>query len=525
MIFDDELQQRIDATIAPSADAAQPDDHAIAPMPIKGATPFHHQVKAYNGAISHFYANPTSDYADGGRGYALLHEQGCGKSLTSIAITGRLSMDHRIRRVLIHAPVSVVPVWGKEFAEYAAFSHTVLTPEGTGEEKAKQIRSFTNSAAAGLKVLVVNYESAWRSPVCDALREFDADLIIDDESQRIKNPTAKQSKMQHELGARAQYRLILSGTPVMNSPIDLWSQYRFLDPTIFDASFFAFRSRYAIMGTLPTKGSRAPQYIVAYRNLDELTAKAHSIASRVTKAQALDLPETVDCVRYCQLEPEAQRIYRQLQRESAAELADAKVITAQQIITKLLRLSQITGGFVGADGIDGSRATEAVSTAKLKCLEDVLEDLLAAGKKAVIFARFRAEIEAIHDLCIRLAGADAVRMIWGDTPMVVRGEFVRVFQTDPTVRIFIAQIATAGLGITLTAADTAIYYSCDYSYGNHEQSRARIHRIGQRNACTYIYLVAQGTIDEDVLQALKAKRNLADLCVDNWQTLLKNNAA
>jgi Superfamily II DNA/RNA helicases, SNF2 family len=107
--------------------------------------------------------------------------------------------------------------------------------------------------------------------------------------------------------------------------------------------------------------------------------------------------------------------------------------------------------------------------------------------------------------------------ITGEVKQELRGEEVRRFQEDPDCRVFLAQIQTAGLGITLHAADTAIFYSMDYSFANYDQARARIHRIGQRNACTYIHLVAQGTVDEKVLAALQAKKSVADEVVDNWQ--------
>ena len=362
--------------------------------------------------------------------------------------------------------------------------------------------------------MIINYETAWRSEVLAALGKYLPDMIICDESQRLKSPSSKQSKAMQALGSRSSYNLILSGTPVMNSPLDFWAQYRFLGPSIFDPSYFAFKSRHAFMGGFENR------VVIGYRDLDVLVKKAHSVASRVTKAQALDLPETTDKVVPFRLEPKAWRLYTKLNTEMIAELGGLGKVTAPHIITKMLRLSQLTGGFITSD--EGESI--AVSTAKLMALKDELEDILDSGRKVVIFARFRAEITAIHALAVQEAGADAVRMIWGDTRMADRGQHVKDFQENPAVKVFIAQIATAGLGITLTAASTAIFYSCDYSYANHEQAKARIHRIGQRNACTYIYLVAEGTVDESVLSTLKSKKSMADLVVDNWRTLLKERS-
>src|SRR5690606_25241730 len=300
------------------------------------------------------------------------------------------------------------------------------------------------------------------------------DMIICDESQRIKTPGAKQSKALHRLGKLAKYRLILTGTPVTQSPLDFFSQYKFLEPSIFGDSYYAFKARYAIEQPIGNTGGKK---VIGYRNVAELVKKAHSVAIRVTKAEALDLPEQIDQVLYATLEPPAMKLYNQMTRESFAELSEEKVITATNVLAKLLRLSQMVGGFVGEGG-----EVQQVSKAKMSLLEEVLDDLLTAGKNVVIFARLLPEIRAIlADLERR-----PIDYAWitGEVSQSERGQAVERFQTDDNCRVFVAQLQTAGLGITLTAADTAIFYSLDYSYANYEQCRARIHRIGQRNTCT-----------------------------------------
>src|SRR5690606_30296187 len=164
------------------------------------------------------------------------------------------------------------------------------------------------------------------------------DMIICDESQRIKTPGAKQSKALHRLGKLAKYRLILTGTPVTQSPLDFFSQYKFLEPSIFGDSFFAFKARYAIEQPIGNTGGKK---VIGYRNMAELVQKAHSIAFRVTKDEALDLPEQVDQVLYATLEKKAQALYNQMLRESVVELNEEKVITAANVLARLLRLSQL----------------------------------------------------------------------------------------------------------------------------------------------------------------------------------------
>ena len=203
------------------------------------------------------------------------------------------------------------------------------------------------------------------------------------------------------------------------------------------------------------------------------------------------------------------KLYQSLVKESYAELSDGEV-TITNVLTKLLRLSQLTGGFIGSDE---SSATEQVSKAKLDVLEDIIDSALEENRKLVIIARFVPELDAI---CAMLEKKRInYSLIKGGVKD--RDEQVARFQNDPDVPIFVGQVATAGLGITLTAASTMVFYSLDYSMSNFEQCKARIHRAGQRMPCTYIYLTAQGTVDEKVLKALKNKANLAKTLVDDYR--------
>jgi len=467
------------------------DAEPIEPMPLK-TVPFRHQVAAYNLAV----IKPSS---------ALLMEQGCGKSLTAVAAAGRRYQRGEIQRILVVAPASVVPVWPKEFATHANFPHEVKALEGSTQQRAQTLRRWPADSSR-LQVAVINYEATWRME--DALIAWQPDMIICDESQRIKTPGARQSKAMARLGTVARYRMILTGTPVSQGPLDFYSQYRFLDRNIFGKSFWAFKNRYALMGGYEDR------QVIGYQNLPELAQKVHSIAFRCRKADCLDLPEQINQTLYCDLEKDARRVYDQLLKESVAELSGEQVIAAPNVLARLLRLSQVTGGFLRVED-----TTTQISKAKMVLLQETLEDLLEAGKKVVIFARFIPEINAI----IKQLEKENIRYsaITGATPMEDRGEVVQTFQTDPEVKVFVAQIQTAGLGITLHAADTAIFYSLDYSYANYDQCRARIHRIGQKNNCTYIHLVARKTVDEKVLAALAEKKSLADQVVDRWRDLLK----
>ena len=477
------------------------------PMPIKNATPFQHQIMGYNLAI----AQPS---------HAMLYEQGCGKTLTAIATIGRRFLDGEITRVLIVAPASVVPVWENEFAKFADFPHEVATLAGMPVKKRKAaledmpeplgvVTDGDMEIVTPLQVAVINYEATWRME--EELRDWGPDLILCDESQRIKTPGTRQSKGLHNLGRRPKFKLILSGTPVTQGPLDFFSQYKFLDPQILGNSYYACRNRYAVMG-----GYQGYQ-IVGYRRMDEFMNKVHSISFRVTKAEALDLPDMIEQELYCELEPKARTAYRELLKESVTELEGETQITAVNVLAKLLRLSQMTGGFIGTEEGEIVQA----SNAKMKLLTETMEDILGQGKKLVIFARFIPEIHAIRKKLEEMK----VDYSWiaGEIKMEDRGEMVQRFQEDPECRVFLAQIQTAGLGITLHAADTAIFYSLDYSFANLDQAMARLHRIGQKNKVTNIFLIARDTVDEKVRAALAQKQDVAKAVVDgeNWREVFK----
>ena len=431
---------------------------------------------------------------------AVLAEMGTGKTLISIGIAGALFLKNEIKKLLIVAPLSIVSVWDEEFGKFADFDYQLAVLEGSTKKKLDALNHMNGS---GLQVVVINYESAWRLE--SELMEWKPDMIICDESTRIKNPQAKQSKALHRLGKQSKHNLILTGTPITNNPLDFFSQYKFLDESIFGASYYAFRARYAVLG------GYGNHQIVGYKNLPELTSKAHSIAYRITKADALDLPEQVDVVRSVGLEPKAEMIYKNIERDSYAELMSGEVKTTN-VLTKLLRLSQATGGYL-KDDITG--VVEKISNAKLDALKEIIDDCVDAGKKVVVFARFVPEIDAIASM-LKKSGIKYA-LIKGDVKD--RHEEVRKFQEDEQVKVFIGQIQTTGMGLTLTKADTAVFYSLDFNFSNYEQARARIHRIGQVNKCTYIHLVVPKTIDEKVMSALKNKKSIADLVVDNWQSL------
>ena len=283
----------------------------------------------------------------------------------------------------------------------------------------------------------------------------------------------------------------------------MFSQYRFLDKRIFGTSFVIFRNRYFEMTGY---GNHTPVFKKSM--MDEFLKRLHSVAFRVTKAECLDLPDMIEEIRTVDLEPKAMKLYKEVERQSYAELAESEV-SAVNVLTKMLRLSQLTGGHITDD--DGK--VNAVSTAKLDALSDILDTAIEENRKVVVMARFTAELDDIQ----RLLEKKQIEYSVIRGGITDRDEQIRKFQNDITCLVFVGQIAAAGLGITLTAASTMIFYSLDYSMSNFEQAKARIHRVSQKNDCLYIYLIAKDTVDAKILKSLREKVDLARLLVDDYR--------
>ena len=478
--------------------AMQEDDNDVLAEPItkpliKGNL-YAHQVKAYNFALSLIERKS--------KGIAYLMDMGTGKTITSIALVGALQAESKIHNLLIVCPKSIVGVWQEEFQKFADYRYALTILDGTLDKKKATFKYMMGTA---LQVIVVNYESCWRLE--SEIAKWKPDMIICDESSKIKNPTTAQSKALHKLGANSKFNLILTGTPITNNPLDFFSQYKFLDEQILGSSFYLFRNRYAVMGGYQNR------LVVGYRHLAELVEKVHKIAYRIKIDDAVELPPFIDETRTITLEPKAQAMYKMIAEDCYAELNNETDVTARNILTQLLRLSQVTGGYIRNDNNNDALQ---VSSAKMDALEDIVDTCVEEGRKVVVFARFVPEIEAIARM-LQKKGI-GYSLIYGATKD--RAEQVKQFQEDPEIKVFVGQLQTTGMGLTLTAANVAVFYSLDFSFANYEQSRARIHRIGQKEKCLYIHLVCKNTVDEKVMKALQKKGDIAKLMVDDWRTLI-----
>ena len=468
---------------------------------------FEHQRQGYNFSLDHLFKSPVR--VPFGRGVALLMEQGCGKTLTAAAAVGALFRSGRATRIIVLAPKTVTPVWRDELMHVQTDRGPVRIFDAVGSSSFRE-KTFAMAAKPENGVypptaVLINYDSVWRKcgDKIPALL-FNPDIAILDEGHKIKDHTAAVSKFSKILGEKTPYRMLLTGTAITNTPMDVFSEYRFVDPSLFGTNFYVFRNRY-----FENIGYVYPKYVLKESMREDFTQKIMSVSFRVTKAECLDLPEKTDEIRDVVLEPDALKLYQQLVKESYSDLV-AGGISANNVLTRMLRLSQLTGGFLKGDEAE---CTQSVSTAKLDALRDILLEAQASAQKVVVIARFTAEINAIRKLCEEMKLGYST--IAGDTKD--RAAMVKAFQEDPNTTVFVGQIVACCTGITLHAAHLMVFYSMDYSMANFEQCRDRIHRIGMDTTqpCHYIYLCAKGTVDKKVLASVREKRDLAKSLVDD----------
>jgi SNF2 family DNA or RNA helicase len=414
---------------------------------------------------------------------------GVGKSAMAIYI----ALEHGFHKILVACPLRVVQVWKQQFERHSAVPFVIATLDDSfpnvrakRDEAERQLGlAWARGAPA---VIVVNYESSWRSPFAEwALRQR-WDLVVADEAHKLKAPAGKASRYVARLGQVARFKLGLSGTPAPHSVLDPFAYYKFLDPSIFGWSFHRFRQHYAVMGGFQN------HQVVGFRNLEELNRKFYSIAFRVGK-EVLDLPSEMHVTYTCRLGPEALRVYRSLEHDLIAEV-QAGVITAANALVKLLRLQQITGGFIRTD--DGEEIQ--IDAAKMNLLRDVLEDIDAA-EAVIVLCRFHKDLDAVH----RVAGELGRKSL----ELSGRRDELRPWQAGSTP-VLAVQIDSGGLGVDLTRARYAIYYSLGFSLGSYEQSLARIHRPGQTRPVEYIHLLAEGTVDQKLMAALAARADVVN---------------
>jgi len=439
--------------------------------------------------------------------YAYFMEMGTGKTKVLIDNLAMLYDKGKVNGALIIAPKGVVGTWYTNELPTHLPNHienvTVLWQANITKKQQDTLDTLFQEGE-GLHILIMNVEAFSTTKGVEFAEKFLSchnTLMAIDESTTIKTPAAKRTKNIVKLAEKTKYRRIMTGSPVTKNPLDLFSQCEFLSPWLLDfTSYYSFRNRYAQMKTLHMHG-RQIQIVNGFKNLGELSDKLKDFSYRVLKEDCLDLPDKIFIKRQITLSKEQRKLYDQMKKEALAIL-NGKQSTTVNTLTQLMRLHQITCGHF----TDDNGQTQAIENNRIKELLSVVEDM---DGKAIIWAHYQYDIKNIIAEVEKVYGPGSVVDYYGLTPKEDRQPNIKKFQNDPKCRFFVGTPATGGYGITLTAANTVIYYSNGYDLEKRLQSEDRAHRIGQKKPVTYVDINAEDTVDEKIVKALRSKIDIA----------------
>lgn len=497
---------------------------------------------------------------------ALLFDPGTGKTATALDYMSLLALKspRGEARALVLAPLAAVDTWVSEAAEYVTddvdlwaealggsikqrgmalaarggrpFSDTPKPRKdesewsvGSSRAHALYARSALGTEAqmaladrSRLLICVVNLDTfASRAPatrggtvtvadrMVEAVRRFDPDLIVVDESHRIKSPSSNTSKAVARLTEMCRRRVILTGTVMPHSPLDVFGQWRFLEPTAFGellpdgvhrkrATYGNFKHRYAKLGGWMGKE------VVGFKNLDSMQKVMARNAVVAKKADALDLPPTTDVTVPVNLSTAEAKAYAEMRTDLAAALESGSLASAPNRLTQMMRLRQITSGFIKDDLGD----IEVLGTSKAKVISSIVHDNLAGEKRIVVFAHFRHEIDLLGQTLDK-AGTE-VLTVTGETSPEERALIRKRFGSDEDTRlVLVAQMRTMSLAVNeLVTASHAIYASMSQQRDDYIQSRDRLDRQGQTRPVTFWHATVKGTVDDVILASHRDRTNL-----------------
>ena len=442
--------------------------------------------------------------------FALLMDMGTGKTKVDIDSMGLCFEKGIIDFAIIVAPKGVIRNWVPEIAAHLPERierEIVLWRPSLSKAHRKELMDLYENTGK-MKFLLMNIEAFSTKKGVDVaeffVKKFKVFMTVD-ESTTIKNRQAKRTKAVCSVGRGATMRRILTGSPVTKSPMDLYSQMEFLSPDILGfKSYYAFQGRYAVVQRR-SMGSHSFNQILGFQRLEELTETLDEHSFRVRKEDCLDLPEKVYMRREVELTAEQSEAYVQMKNLALARLDSGDLATTQNVLTQIMRLQQICLGSLTDD--DGT--VHPLKSNRQDALLDICDEIQG---KAIIWATWTQDIRSIAEALRDRFGVEAVATLHGETPDSDRQQIVDTFQDRQSeLRFIVGHPKTGGYGLTLTAANTVIYYSNSYDLELRLQSEDRAHRIGQENKVTYIDLISPKTIDEKIVDALRNKIKIADL--------------
>lgn len=469
-------------------------------------TPYEHQRKALREA----WGKP---------GFAFLMEMGTGKTKVAIDEAAALFEQDKIDAVLVTCPKSIVGTWATQ--EIPAHLPDRI-PRWVLPWSNNKSRSFRDKVARTMRCkdstlvwMITNVEAFSSGGVLDDVEEFLSTyraLWIVDESTIIKNPSAKRTQHFLSLGQHALYRRILTGSPATNSPLDLYTQFKFIDSKVWGSmSYYLFSKRYAEWKDLdPTDEKNNQKFPVGWKNMEDLANRIEPYKYRVRKDECLDLPEKVYSIRSVDLTDHQLKIYKELRDYAIVDIENSSGETAQVVamnaLSWMLKLHQVVCGYLPADTPMGKEMVPIKNNRINELVAGVEE---SGADKFIIWANYIFNIQQICEILSKKYGKEAVAQFHGGTPQEQRQEIVYNFQNKINPRFFVGNTQTAGRGLTLTESNQVFYYSNNYNFELRAQSEDRAHRIGQVNKVNYVDLIAPNTVDEKFIQALRKKLSMA----------------
>ena len=447
------------------------------------------------------------------KNWAYFMEMGTGKSKVCIDNAAMLRERGEIDTFIVVAPKGVYRNWANleipaHMPDRVRKDSLIAIWRPTPPRALKQDLLSFLEPAENFRILVMNIEALstvkGQKFLVGVLKASQALLAVD-ESTAIKSPKASRTKALIKMSELAKYKRILTGFPVTQSPMDLWAQCRFLDKTLLGDcgdNYFQYQYRYAVMKK-QSVGTHSFNRVVGYRNLEELSGFLKNFSSRVMKEECLDLPAKIYTQRSVTLSGDQARIYDELKKYALAHIEDEEFMTANNVMTQLLRMQQVLSGHTKVDSGDVKEIKDNRLNELLDCLEEV-------EGKVIIWSRFRYDVKRITEALKKKYGPSSTVTYFGDTSDEARSTAIENFQ-EGDARFFVGNPQTGGYGITLTSAQTVIYFANSFDLAIRMQSEDRAHRIGQTEHVNYIDLISEGTIDEQIVKALRNKMDIASV--------------
>lgn len=516
--------------------------------------PYAHQVAALRHLVST------------GRGGALLMDPRTGKTQTTLDYASVLHMAGNPRnpfngdpaktngvilsKVLIVCPVSVMGVWEDEIA--AVVPDSIHTNVVIWDRVARSSNLRLPSEIGALNFVIVNYDAfsapgqitgsdefgnvvrsnkrGGRYDAANAVRSWAPEMIVLDESHRIKTPSARKTRIIQGLGRipSVKWRVIMTGTSVTkkNRVFDIYSQWKFLNPEGWIKDFTAadFKDKFGVWRrTKNHKTGGSFNQMLRLKNVALLHQLIHTDAFAVTREECFDLPPQRLQISHVTMDETEKRTYDEMAEDMVARITSGEITEAQIKLTQVLRLAQITSGIAKTSPSPEHPEGRLVriGSSKLKHLEDRLEDLcLQNEEKVVIVARFRADLLGIAQLCNRLK--IPVHEMHGGIKQADRTQAIRQFKdlpSEPRGRVFLMQPQVGSLGIDLRSASTMIWYSLTNSYVDWDQCNQRT-ALNPKGTVVE-FMLAQGTVDEIMLASLIEDQDVARMIHKSPQYLLR----